>query len=386
MVIFKKLYFYKMKPRIIQGLHTLFNKSGISNLNPEFFHHQAIKVSEHSENIKKRIDFISNTTKVEWEEKLKINLWWLELKNPIGLAAWFVKNAEWVKFWESFWFGYITIWWITQRPQEWNHKKRLFKFKNWKIIVNGMWLNSKWVDYVAKQLQERQAKNMMPEIPLFANICNSRITPDNEKINELKYIMEKLYPYVQAFEINISCPNQKWVFSVSNQLQNTIEELTEFNNILAHRTGLPKRKIFVKIAPLSYNEISGQWEILDGTIEKLYEMAGIVNQSEVDGFVATNTKQEQPYNTKIRTASWNIIWWWASGEILQNISLKTVQELRKILHKDKHIIWVWGIGYDKKWHEWQSALNMIDAWARSLQIYSSFIYNVMTPYNIKKRL
>jgi hypothetical protein len=32
-------------------------------------------------------------------------------------------------------------------------------------------------------------------------------------------------------------------------------------------------------------------------------MAGIVNQSEVDGFVATNTKQEQPYNTKIRTAS-----------------------------------------------------------------------------------
>jgi hypothetical protein len=29
---------------------------------------------------------------------------------------------------------------------------------------------------------------------------------------------------------------------------------------------------------------------------------------------------------------------------------------------------------------------MIDAWARSLQIYSSFIYNVMTPYNIKKRL
>jgi dihydroorotate dehydrogenase len=50
---------------------------------------------------------------------------------------------------------------------------------------------------------------MMPEIPLFANICNSRITPDNEKINELKYIMEKLYPYVQAFEINISCPNQK---------------------------------------------------------------------------------------------------------------------------------------------------------------------------------
>lgn len=72
--------------------------------------------------------------------------------------------------------------------------------------------------------------------------------------------------------------------------------------------------------------------------------------------------------------------------MIQEISLKTVEELRKILDKKIPIIWVWGVGFDKKWEEWQSAINMLNAWAQSLQIYSSFVFNVMTPYNIKKRI
>ncbi|MFC1797877.1 hypothetical protein ACFLY2_01660 [Patescibacteria group bacterium] len=57
-------------------------------------------------------------------------------------------------------------------------------------------------------LQERKMKNMMPNIPLGANLCNSASTKPEDKIAEFKHEMDLLYRYVDYFEINISCPNQ----------------------------------------------------------------------------------------------------------------------------------------------------------------------------------
>jgi dihydroorotate dehydrogenase len=57
-------------------------------------------------------------------------------------------------------------------------------------------------------LEKRKKENMMPEIPLGANLCNSLITKAEEKIDEFKEEMLSLYPYMDYFEVNISCPNQ----------------------------------------------------------------------------------------------------------------------------------------------------------------------------------
>ena len=373
-----------MKPKPLESTHSLFNKSKLASINPEFFHHLAMTTSKYAEKSQYIINTIKETSYVEWEEKLKVNMWDLELKNPIGLAAGFVKEPTVLKFWEAFWFGYMTIGWVTKHPQKGNKKRRIFRFDE--TIVNGVGLHSKWVDAIGKELEKRKAKNMMPEVPLFANMCNSLITPQNEKINELKYLMKTLYPFVEGFEINISCPNQKWVCSISTQLNQILKELTEYNESLSLRTGLPKRKLLVKISPLSANELSGTWDIQDGLQEKLELIAQICNTYQIDWVIATNTAKEHPYNTKIVSASWETIRWWASWKIIQEISLKTVHELRKVLDKKIPIIWVWGIGFDKKWQEWQSAINMLNAWVQSLQIYSSFVFNIMTPYNIKKKL
>jgi len=57
-------------------------------------------------------------------------------------------------------------------------------------------------------LAKRKRENMMPDVPLGANLCNSLITKPEQKIEEFKYEILALYPYVDFFEINISCPNQ----------------------------------------------------------------------------------------------------------------------------------------------------------------------------------
>jgi dihydroorotate dehydrogenase len=48
----------------------------------------------------------------------------------------------------------------------------------------------------------------MPNVPIIANLCNSAKTPEEEKADEFLFLMEKLHDYVDAFEINVSCPNQ----------------------------------------------------------------------------------------------------------------------------------------------------------------------------------
>ena len=371
-----------MKTQTLQNIHTLFNQSKIPNINPEFFHHLAMTTSKYAEKSQYIIDSIKETTYLEWEEKLKVNMWDLELKNPIGLAAGFVKEPTGLQFWEAFWFGYMTIGWITKHPQKWNKKTRIYRFPDW--VINGMWLPSIWIEDIVKRLSIRVRKNMMPEVPLFANLCNNLITPVNEKTNELKYLMEKLFPFVQAFEINISCPNQKWVCSISTQLENLLKDLKSYNETLAVKNNTSPRKLLLKISPLSTNELSGTCDIQDGIQEKLELIAQICNTHKIDWIIATNTQKEHTRDIKIITASWETIRWWASWKMIQEISLKTVEELRKILDKKIPIIWVWGVGFDKKWEEWQSAINMLNAWAQSLQIYSSFVFNVMTPYNIKK--
>ncbi len=358
----------------LKTLHTLFNKSKIPNIDPEFFHHLAMNLSKKAENSEFVLKKIRKMCKVEGEENLKLKIWDLQFPNPIWLAAWFTKEPIWLKFWEAFWFGSITIWWITKFPQPWNNKKRIFRFSDW--IVNGMGLPGNGLAETIKMLEERKKNNMMPDIPLWANLCNSAITKPEDKISEFKDEMLGLYPFVDFFEINVSCPNQAGVCSLQSEVENILDKLTKYNEFLAQDNNTKRKLLFVKISPLTRNEEMPE----DGTIEWLKSLAKIFNKYEwkwLDWVIATNTAKEHRHKnkTKITTSSWDIITGWASGKQIQKIALRTVEKLREFLSPQIPIIWVGWIGYDKKWLEWQSWVNMMNAWAVSLQLLSSFVQN-----------
>jgi len=152
---------------MLRIIHKIFNKTKIPNLNPEFFHNFAMNFSNIMEKNNWILKKIEKATYVKWEEKLKFNIWDIEFKNHIWLAAWFIKEPHWLKFWEAFWFWSMTIWWITRNSQSWNKKKRIFRFSDW--IVNWMWLPWPWFDKLVEMSEDRKKRNMMPKIPLWAN-------------------------------------------------------------------------------------------------------------------------------------------------------------------------------------------------------------------------
>ncbi len=371
----------------LKTINKFLNKSKVSNINPELFHNMAIKFSKKAEKSEFILKKMKKTFYVESEKNLSFKIWDLEFPNPIWLAAWFTKEPVWLKFWEAFWFGSITIWGITKFAQPWNKKKRIFRFSDW--IVNWMGLPGNWLEETVKMLEERKKQNMMPSIPLWANLCNSAITKAEDKISEFKEEMLGLYPFVDFFEINVSCPNQAGVCSLQLEIENILEELTKYNLELEKKLKIKRRILFVKISPLTKNKEMPE----DGTIEWLKSLAEIFNKyvwKWLDWVIATNTAKEHKYKnkTKIKTPSWDIITGWASGKQIQKISLKTVEKLKEFLDKEIPIIWVGWIGYDKKWLEWQSWVNMLNAWAISLQIFSSFVqdWTIWVVKDLKKAI
>lgn len=371
--------------------HDKFNASWIPSKNPEFFHNIAMLMSKYSEKSNSILDKIREATYVPWEEKLKVTIGWdLELPGKVWLAAWFVKEPIWLKFWEAFWFDFMTIWWVTWLPQPWNQKQRVFRFDDWSDIwiINAMWFNSKWLLYNISEMEKRQRKNMMPNWPLWFSLTNTATTKDEDKINEFNYEMEKTYLFYDYFVVNIGCPNQKWVIELQHNLENILDGVTKQNDKLAKKYWIPRKKIFVKIPPLTKDPENPE----DLTQKQLQLIAEIVNKFKdrwVVAIVATNTAKEHNHKneTKILTQDWAILTWWASWKQIQEQSLNTVRELKKILDPEIQIIWVWWIWYDEKWEEWESAINMIDAWASAVKLLSSFVQkNVMVVHDTKKVL
>ena len=83
-------------------------------------------------------------------DNLKVKLFGLEFKNPVGLAAGFDKNAEFYKEFSNFGFGFIEIGTVTPQPQPGNPKKRIFRLEEDNSLINRLGFNNKGLIEVNK--------------------------------------------------------------------------------------------------------------------------------------------------------------------------------------------------------------------------------------------
>ena len=82
----------------------------------------------------------------------------LEFKNPIGLAAGFDKNADYIDALFSLGFGFIEVGTVTPRAQCGNPKPRLFRVIEQQALINRLGFNNKGVDYVVSRLKRQSAQ------------------------------------------------------------------------------------------------------------------------------------------------------------------------------------------------------------------------------------
>jgi dihydroorotate dehydrogenase len=272
----------------------------------------------------------------------------IKFKNPVGLAAGFDKNGEYIEALSDIGFGFIEVGTVTPLPQPGNDKPRMFRLETDKAIINRMGFNNKGVDTLAERL--RLLKNKNSEIVIGGNIGKNKNTPNEDAVSDYVKCFDRLHEVVDYFVVNVSSPNTPGLRALQEKeplmdLLNTLEKRNQKNPV--------KRPILLKIAP-------------DLSNEQLDDIVEIVLSTGIAGVIATNTtiNREGLYSDALVVKETGGL----SGKPLAKRSTEVIRYLSEKSNKAFPIIGVGGI------HSPQDAKDKLDAGASLVQLYTGFIY------------
>jgi dihydroorotate dehydrogenase len=293
------------------------------------------------------VSFVFRSLYVLDDKRLERTLFGITFKSPVGLAAGFDKNAVLYKELSNFGFGFIEIGTVTPKRQVGNPKKRLFRLKDDQGIINRMGFNNDGVEAAIKNL-----KNNNGQVIIGGNIGKNTVTTPENYTEDYCEVFKALHPYVDYFVLNVSCPNVG-----SHAKLNDKDYLIELISACKVLNSQEKKQkpILLKIAP-DLNNI------------QLDEIIDLVNETKIDGVIASNTSTNRE-NLKVSKERLEEIGnGGVSGQPLKNQSTAVIKYLADTSNKSFPIVGVGGI------HSEKDALDKLNAGADLVQLYTGFIY------------
>ena len=276
-----------------------------------------------------------------------ISLFGLNFKHPVGLAAGFDKNAEAFDMLGAMGFSFVEIGAVTPRPQKGNPKPRLFRLPEDKALINRMGFNNKGVAYAVERLKKRN-----PNLIVGANIGKNTDTP-NEKANDDYFrLFHALYPFVDYFTVNVSCPNVSSLAELQDKesLLELLEGLQKINKEKGRR-----KPLLLKISP------DLNWKQIDETLE-------VIEQTGIDGIVAVNTTALRPALTSSPAMVKSIGKGGLSGKPLKDRSTEIIRYVHNKTNGNLPVIGVGGIMNAR------DAAEKLEAGASLVQVFTGLIY------------
>lgn len=296
-----------------------------------------------------RIPFVKRIAKKTCEVDslaLEREVFGLKFKNPVGLAAGFDKNAQFVEEFAALGFGFIEVGTVTPLPQPGNEKPRMFRLPADEGLINRMGFNNQGVDVAASRLKQVKKDGLI----IGGNIGKNKATPNEDAVKDYIICFDRLFDVVDYFVVNVSSPNTPGL----RELQEKAPLLTILNTLQQrnHKDGLSK-PILLKIAP-------------DLTNEQLDDIVEIVKESKIAGVIATNTtlsREGLQSGESLKNQAGGL-----SGKPLKNRSTEVIRYLHQKSRGAFPIIGVGGI------HSADDALEKLAAGASLVQLYTGFIY------------
>ncbi|MBG0782166.1 MAG: quinone-dependent dihydroorotate dehydrogenase [Bacteroidales bacterium] len=315
-------------------------------IDPEKVHHTVMWFLKLGFNIPGMNWLAKKITNVD-DPKLERELFGLRFKNPVGIAAGFDKNAFVYQELGALGFSHIEIGTVTPKGQPGNPKPRLFRLAKDKGLINRMGFNNLGLEMAVKRLRKRD-KNLI----IGGNIGKNTATPNDEALADYVTNFEGLFPVVDYFVVNVSCPNISDLHELQDQ-----EALMKILNAI-QKINLKKsnpKPVLLKVSP-DLNE------------KQLDEVITLVKETGIQGVVATNTtisrhtlRQDAEMAKQIGNGG-------LSGLPIKARSTAVIRYLAEKSNKAFPIIGVGGI------FTAEDALEKIHAGADLVQVYTGFIY------------
>ncbi|WP_341216811.1 quinone-dependent dihydroorotate dehydrogenase [uncultured Wocania sp.] len=281
------------------------------------------------------------------DKRLERKLFGLTFKNPVGLAAGFDKNAVLYNELANFGFGFIEIGTVTPKAQAGNPKKRLFRLKDDKGIINRMGFNNEGLEAAIKQLKKNKGK-----LIIGGNIGKNTQTKPEDYTKDYLECFNALHPFVDYFVLNVSCPNVGSHAKLNDKdyLEELISAVQKANKIFES-----EKPILLKIAP-------------DLNNNQLDEIIQLVADTKLDGVIASNTSIDRRGLKASQKQLETIGNGGLSGRPIREKSTQVIKYLSEKSNKAFPIIGVGGV------HSAQDALEKISVGADLIQVYTGFIY------------
>ena len=310
-------------------------RSLIFKLDPEKAHTLAIKSL--------KFNLIPNLLQdIENEGLFKTTLFNKELKNPIGMAAGFDKNAEVYNQLFKIGFGFVEVGTITPLSQYGNPKPRVFRLVEDEALINRLGFNNHGAQKVLDRIIRNSKKGML----------GINIGPNKDTQNRLEdYLLglKSFYKVADYITVNISSPNTENLRNFHDQVR-LDELLKEIKNEKKNLNS--KIPIVVKIAP----------DINDNEIEKISE---VLISNEVEAVIISNTSnatREKLIDIQKHQKGG------LSGKPIEDKSNLLINKFFRCLKNKIKIIGVGGVDSGL------SAYNKFLAGAHYVQLYTGMVY------------
>jgi dihydroorotate dehydrogenase len=320
-------------------------RSLIFKLDPEKAHTLAIKSL--------KFNLVPNLFQDGENDSLfKTTLFNKDLKNPIGMAAGFDKNAEVYNQLFKLGFGFVEVGTITPLSQYGNPKPRVFRLVEDEALINRLGFNNHGAQNILNRIK-RNSKN---------GIVGINIGPNKDTQNRLEdYLLglRSFYAVADYITVNISSPNTENLRNFHDQTR--LDELLK--EIKKEKKNLnSKIPIVVKIAP----------DINDNEVEKISE---VLMNNEVEAVIISNTSNVTREKLKdIQKHQKGGL----SGKPIENRSNILINKFYRLLKNQIKIIGVGGVDSGI------SAYNKFLAGANYVQLYTGMVYKGPSVVNMIK--
>ena len=272
----------------------------------------------------------------------------LRFRHPLGLAAGFDKNGDYLDSLGALGFSHIELGTVTPRAQPGNPKPRMFRIRAADALVNRMGFNNKGVDHLLARLAHSRYDGVRG-----ISIGKNANTPIENAEADYVACLRKVYPLADYVAVNVSSPNTARLREL--QSRDGLERLV--GALLEERAALENRHarhvpLLVKIAP-------------NLEPEQITSVAGTLRSLGVDGVIATNTSTDLSLLGDAWPAEHR---GGLSGAPVHALSVSVIRQLRAELGASFPIIGVGGIVSAAH------ALATLQAGATLIQVYTGFAY------------
>ncbi len=257
--------------------------------------------------------------------------------NPVGLAAGFDKNGDYIKSMAALGFGFGEVGTVTPKPQPGNPKPRLFRLVEDKSLQNAMGFNNKGSYYMLQNLK----KLKFFCYPIGINIGKNKATTDIEALNDYEKLFRAFKDYGTYIVVNISSPNTPGLRDLQNE--------KFIKRVFKLGKSITKKPILLKIAP-------------DMEVDDAVNLSKVAVREGASGIIATNTTTD--YSLTPRAKDFGGL----SGDVLKDKSFEIFDAIANELFGKTVLISVGGIS------DANEAYRRIKAGASLIQIYTSLIY------------